>query len=112
MDSFICTKCTMSSTEVKVERKPIPWLCLLGTKSKIKPDALSPSCLDLKPSNIVVTMEGNIKLCDFGVSGDLVNSLAETFVGTSYYMAVSLFFFCLGFIFRHEHHGTPPDTHD
>ncbi|KAF9371577.1 Protein kinase C signaling pathway involved MAPKK protein [Mortierella sp. AD011] len=32
-------------------------------------------------------MEGNIKLCDFGVSGDLVNSLAETFVGTSYYMA-------------------------
>ncbi|KAF9426352.1 Protein kinase C signaling pathway involved MAPKK protein [Podila epigama] len=42
---------------------------------------------DLKPSNIVVTMEGNIKLCDFGVSGDLVNSLAETFVGTSYYMA-------------------------
>ncbi|KAF9435327.1 Protein kinase C signaling pathway involved MAPKK protein [Entomortierella beljakovae] len=42
---------------------------------------------DLKPSNIVVTMEGHIKLCDFGVSGDLVNSLAETFVGTSYYMA-------------------------
>lgn len=45
--------------------------------------------LDLKPSNIVVTMEGQVKLCDFGVSGDLVNSLAETFVGTSYYMAVS-----------------------
>ncbi|KAF9187174.1 Protein kinase C signaling pathway involved MAPKK protein [Haplosporangium sp. Z 767] len=42
---------------------------------------------DLKPSNIVVTMDGRIKLCDFGVSGDLVNSLAETFVGTSYYMA-------------------------
>ncbi|KAG0084331.1 Protein kinase C signaling pathway involved MAPKK protein [Podila epicladia] len=42
---------------------------------------------DLKPSNIVVTMEGQVKLCDFGVSGDLVNSLAETFVGTSYYMA-------------------------
>ena len=44
--------------------------------------------LDLKPSNIVVTVDGRIKLCDFGVSGDLVNSLAETFVGTSYYMAV------------------------
>jgi hypothetical protein len=40
-------------------------------------------------------MEGNIKLCDFGVSGDLVNSLAETFVGTSYYMAVSDHFYTL-----------------
>ena len=46
--------------------------------------------LDLKPSNIVVTVDGRIKLCDFGVSGDLVNSLAETFVGTSYYMAVCI----------------------
>ncbi|KAJ2456575.1 Protein kinase C signaling pathway involved MAPKK protein, partial [Coemansia sp. RSA 2337] len=26
-------------------------------------------------------------LCDFGVSGELVDSIAQTFVGTSYYMA-------------------------
>ncbi|PVU98836.1 hypothetical protein BB559_001229 [Furculomyces boomerangus] len=42
---------------------------------------------DIKPSNILVTGKGQIKLCDFGVSGELVDSIAQTFVGTSYYMA-------------------------
>ncbi|RKU44387.1 MAP kinase kinase (MEK) [Coniochaeta pulveracea] len=42
---------------------------------------------DIKPSNIVVNSRGMIKLCDFGVSGELVNSIADTFVGTSTYMA-------------------------
>ena len=43
---------------------------------------------DIKPSNILLTREGIVKLCDFGVSGDLVESMARTFTGTSYYMAV------------------------
>lgn len=30
-----------------------------------------------------------MKLCDFGVSGELVDSMAGTFTGTSFYMAVS-----------------------
>lgn len=42
---------------------------------------------DIKPSNILVSRSGQIKLADFGVSGELINSLAKTFVGTSYYMA-------------------------
>ncbi|KAI5853185.1 kinase-like domain-containing protein [Morchella snyderi] len=42
---------------------------------------------DVKPSNILVNTRGSIKLCDFGVSGELINSIADTFVGTSTYMS-------------------------
>jgi len=42
---------------------------------------------DIKPSNILISREGIVKLCDFGVSGELVDSLAGTFTGTSFYMA-------------------------
>ena len=42
---------------------------------------------DIKPSNVLVNSRGAIKLCDFGVSGQLVNSVADTFVGTSTFMA-------------------------
>lgn len=45
--------------------------------------------LDLKPSNILINSTGLVKICDFGVSGQLVNSIANTFVGTSNYMSVS-----------------------
>jgi len=42
---------------------------------------------DIKPSNILCNSQGSIKLSDFGVSGELINSLANTFVGTSVYMS-------------------------
>lgn len=44
---------------------------------------------DIKPNNVLMTHRGDFKLCDFGVSRELTNSLAmaDTFVGTSMYMS-------------------------
>lgn len=44
---------------------------------------------DVKPSNILVNSAGEIKICDFGVSGQLIDSMANSFVGTRSYMSVS-----------------------
>lgn len=41
----------------------------------------------MKPSNVLVNSKGEIKLCDFGVSGKLIDSMANSFVGTRSYMA-------------------------
>lgn len=45
---------------------------------------------DVKPSNILLHQRGDIKLCDFGISGQLVDSIARTKdAGCRPYMAVS-----------------------
>jgi mitogen-activated protein kinase kinase len=42
---------------------------------------------DVKPTNILMNTRGQIKICDFGVSGNLVASFAKTNIGCQSYMA-------------------------
>ena len=43
---------------------------------------------DVKPSNMLIDCRGNVKMCDFGISGYLVDSFAKTVdVGCKEYMA-------------------------
>lgn len=42
---------------------------------------------DVKPTNILINGKGQIKICDFGVSGNLVASIAKTNIGCQSYMA-------------------------
>ncbi|KAK1807912.1 MAP kinase kinase Wis1 [Friedmanniomyces endolithicus] len=42
---------------------------------------------DVKPTNVLVNTRGQVKLCDFGVSGNLVASIAKTNIGCQSYMA-------------------------
>lgn len=55
---------------------------------------------DIKPSNILLDERGRILLCDFGISGRLVDSKAKTrSAGCAAYMAVSGTYFLL-YIYR------------
>lgn len=43
---------------------------------------------DVKPSNILINRNGQVKMCDFGISGNLVDSVAKTIdAGCKPYMA-------------------------
>lgn len=45
---------------------------------------------DVKPSNILIDRKGQVKICDFGISGHLTDSVAKTIqAGCKPYMAVS-----------------------
>lgn len=54
------------------------------------PNLLLPFLSDVKPSNVLINKEGHVKMCDFGISGYLVDSVAKTMdAGCKPYMAVS-----------------------
>ncbi|KAF5311701.1 hypothetical protein D9611_009552 [Ephemerocybe angulata] len=46
-----------------------------------------PRRVDIKPSNMMCNSRGDIKICDFVVSEELINSIPETFVSTSFYIS-------------------------
>ncbi|OZJ05514.1 hypothetical protein BZG36_01881 [Bifiguratus adelaidae] len=54
---------------------------------KLLKDELETIHRDVKPTNILMNQNGDVKLCDFGISGQLEKSLAKTNIGCEPYMA-------------------------
>lgn len=66
-------------------------LCLLLVGRGVSVERTAASLpADVKPSNVLINTQGQVKMCDFGISGYLVDSVAKTMdAGCKPYMAVS-----------------------
>lgn len=95
----ICTATCRSSIEVRTAHR------------RLAPPAAGPSLAaanklllflpltDVKPSNVLISTQGQVKMCDFGISGYLVDSVAKTMdAGCKPYMAVTHCFIQGGWI--------------
>jgi mitogen-activated protein kinase kinase len=87
MDGGSLDKLAMPGVGVRDERI-LSWLASCAVRGlKYLKDILNIIHRDVKPTNILVNTRGDVKLCDFSVSGNLVASLAKTNIGCQSYMA-------------------------
>uniref|UniRef100_A0A8C6YHK8 mitogen-activated protein kinase kinase n=1 Tax=Nothoprocta perdicaria TaxID=30464 RepID=A0A8C6YHK8_NOTPE len=95
-DVWICMELMDTSLDkfykkVLEKKKTIPEdilgkMAVSVTKNLMSSLMFSP--LDVKPSNVLINKEGHVKMCDFGISGYLVDSVAKTMdAGCKPYMA-------------------------
>ncbi|ORX41100.1 kinase-like domain-containing protein [Kockovaella imperatae] len=76
------------SQELRVPEPVLRRITLQMIKGlKFLKDELQIMHRDVKPTNVLMNRKGEVKLCDFGVSGQLEKSLAKTNIGCQSYMA-------------------------